>query len=252
MSDPCHTVGGMDQLPLFETLFDPPEWSRRVGVFDLETTGIDVARDRIVTAYVGVLDASGAVRDAHDWLADPGVRIPDAAAAVHGVTTARARAEGRPAAEVVAEVTAALRALFDAGIPVVAYNAPFDFSLLAHEAARHGVASIADPGPVIDPLVIDKACDRFRRGRRTLTAVAAHYAVTLDDAHEACADAVAAGRVALALAQRFPDALPATAGELHTQQIGWARDQAASLTEYFVKIGRIDPAEQLDGSWPIR
>lgn len=249
MSDVWHTVSGMDELPLFET----PEWSRRVGVFDLETTGVDVIRDRIVTAHVGLLDGTGTVIDAHDWLADPGVPIPDAAAAVHGVTTARARAEGRPAADVVAEVTTALRALLDAGVPVVAYNAPFDFSLLAHEATRHGVEPIAAPSPVIDPLVIDKACDRFRRGKRTLTAVAAHYAVLLgDDAHEACADAVAAGRVALAIAQRFPDALPPTAVELHTQQIGWARDQAESLTEYFIKIGRIDPAEKLDGSWPIR
>jgi DNA polymerase-3 subunit epsilon len=249
MSEVWHTVGGMDELPLFTA----PEWSTRVGVFDLETTGVDVARDRIVTAHVGLLDGEGVVLDAHDWVADPGVEIPDAAAAVHGVTTARARAEGRPAVEVVAEVTAALRALFEAGIPVVAYNAPFDFSLLAHEAARYGVEPIAAPTPVIDPLVIDKACDRYRRGKRTLTAVAEHYAVALgDDAHEACADAVAAGRVALALAQRYPDALPGTAAELHTQQIGWARDQAESLTEYFVRIGRIDPAEKLDGSWPIR
>lgn len=249
MSHVWHTVGDMDELPLFDT----PEWSRRVGVFDLETTGVDVARDRIVTAYVGVLDGTGAVIDAHDWLADPVVEIPDAAAAVHGVTTARARAEGRVAAEVIAEVIAALRALLDAGVPIVAYNAPFDFSLLAHEAARYGITPISDPAPVIDPLVIDKACDRYRRGKRTLTAVAEHYAVSLgDDAHEACADAVAAGRVALAIAQRFGDELPPTATELHTQQIGWARGQAASLTEYFVKIGRIDPADQLDGSWPIR
>jgi DNA polymerase-3 subunit epsilon len=249
MSDVWHTFGGMDELPLFKT----PEWSRRVGVFDLETTGVDVTGDRIVTAHVGVLDGAGLVLEARDWLADPGIPIPDAAAAVHGVTTARARAEGRPAAEVVAEVTAALRILLDAGIPVVAYNAPFDFSLLAYEAARHGVEPIAAPSPVIDPLVIDKACDRYRRGKRTLTAVAAHYQVVLgDDAHEACADAVAAGRVALALAQRFPGALPITAVELHTQQIGWARDQAESLTEYFIRIGRIDPAEKLDGSWPIR
>ena len=34
--------------------------------------------------------------------------------------------------------------------------------------------------------------------------------------------------------------------------IGWARAQAASLTEYFVSIGRIDPDETLDGAWPIR
>jgi len=248
MSVACHTVGGMEMLPLFET----PEWSHRVGVFDLETTGVDVAADRIVTAHVGVIDAAGTVVQALDWLADPGVPIPEGATAVHGVTTAHARTHGRRAAEVAAEVTRALRALFAAGIPVVAYNAPFDFSLLRHECRRHGVAEIARPEPVIDPLVIDKAFDRYRPGKRTLTEVAAHYAVRLDGAHEAASDAVAAGRVALALAERFGPNLPATVAELHTSQIGWARDQAESLTEYFIRIGRIEPADRLDGSWPIR
>lgn len=248
MSEGSHTVGDMEQLALFDT----PEWSRRVGVFDLETTGIDVTRDRIVTAHVGVLDAEGTVLSARDWLADPGVAIPDAATAVHGITTVFAREHGRPAPQVVAEVTASLRTLLAEGIPVVAYNAPYDFSLLKYEALRHGVDPLDEPTPVIDPLVIDKAYDRYRRGKRTLTAVAEHYAVRLEDAHEASADAVAAGRVALALAERFAGWLPPTAAELHADQIGWARAQAESLTEYFVRIGRIDPAEKLDGSWPIR
>ncbi|MFT4219540.1 MAG: 3'-5' exonuclease [Microbacterium sp.] len=231
---------------------EAPEWSRVVGVFDLETTGVDVARDRIVTAHVGLLDASGTVLRAHDWLADPGVDIPEGAAAIHGVTTEHARAHGQPAAEVVGEVVDALRALFDRGIPVVAYNAPYDFSLLKHEALRHGVAPITDPSPVIDPLVVDKRYDRYRPGKRTLTHVAQHYAVALDGAHEASADAIAAGRVAQALAERFAPWLPETVEELHTRQIGWARAQAESLTEYFVRIGRIDPDDPVDGSWPIR
>ncbi len=238
----------MDQLALFDT----PEWCRTVGVFDLETTGVDVTRDRIVTAHVGVLDASGTVLRAADWLADPGVPIPEGAAAIHGITTEHAREHGRPAREVVAEVTATLRELFDAGIPVVAYNAPYDFSLLKHEALRHGVAPIVDPSPVIDPLVVDKRYDRYRRGKRTLSVVAQHYAVRLDGAHEASADAIAAGRVAQALAERFAAWLPPTVEELHTSQIAWARAQAESLTEYFIRIGRIDPDDMLDGSWPIR
>ena len=227
-----------------------PGWAHTVGVFDLETTGVDVTGDRIVTAHVGLLGADGGVVRAQGWLADPGVEIPEGATAVHGITTERARAEGRPAGEVVAEVVAALRALFDAGIPVVAYNAPFDFSLLKHEALRHGVAPIDSPAPVIDPLVVDKTYDRFRKGKRTLEVVAAHYAVALEGAHDAAADAVAAGRVAQALAGRY--ALPADAHELHTQQIGWARAQAESLTEYFIRIGRLDAEDALDGSWPIR
>ncbi len=229
---------------------DLPAWLTRVGVFDLETTGVDVDSDRVVTAYVGVLDANGRQVAARSWLADPGIPIPEGATAVHGISTEHARVHGRPAREVVAEVTAALRSLFDQGVPVVAYNASYDFSLLACEAVRNGIQPLADPSPVIDPLVIDKAYDRYRRGRRTLEVVAEHYCVPLESAHEASADAIAAGRVAQALARQF--SLPLTPSELHTRQIGWARSQAASLTEYFVRLGRLDPDDSLDGRWPVR
>jgi DNA polymerase III subunit epsilon len=239
-----------DGPTLFE--MESPEWAYGVGVFDLETTGIDVAHDRIVTAHVGVLGPDGIVRRSRAWMADPGVEIPLEASAVHGISTAQARAHGRPAGDVVSEVVETLKAVFAAGYPVVAYNAPFDFSMLRYEAVRHGVAPIDTPSPVIDPLVLDKFMDRYRPGRRTLSVVAEHYRVALDDAHDASADAVAAGRVALALAERFGPALPRTAEELHTRQIAWARLQAESLTEYFVRIGRIDPEERLDGRWPIR
>lgn len=256
MSVAAHTVIGMNpgssDDPPRPSAPDIPGWVLRVGVFDLETTGVDVRHDRVVSAHVGVLDASGRVLHSRDWLADPGIPIPAEATAVHGVTTERARAEGRPAAEVVREVVHALRRVFAAGIPVVAYNAPFDFSLLESEALRHGVEPIADPSPVIDPLVVDKAYDRWRPGKRTLEVVAAHYGVRLDAAHEAAADAVAAGRVAQAVARRFAAWMPPTAHELHTRQIAWARAQAASLTEYFIQIGRIDPDDRLDGSWPVR
>ncbi|WP_435744694.1 3'-5' exonuclease [Microbacterium sp. PMB16] len=227
-----------------------PAWLTRVAVFDLETTGVDVTTDRVVSAHVGVLDAHGWEIAARSWVADPGIPIPEGATAVHGITTEYARANGSPAREVVAEVTSALRSLLGQGVPVVAYNASYDFSLLAHEATRHGVEPLVDPSPVIDPFVIDKAYDRYRRGKRTLEVVAEHYAVPLEGAHEASADAIAAGRVAQALARQF--SLPPTLTELHTRQIGWARSQAASLTEYFISVGRLEPEQKLDGSWPVR
>lgn len=238
--------------PLPLPLFQRPEWVDVVGVFDLETTGVDVRSDRVVTAHVGLLDASGEVIRARDWLADPGIDIPEGATAVHGITTMRARTEGRPAGEAVAEIVEALRALLDAGIAVVAYNAAYDFSLLKYEALRHGIPPLVSPAPVIDPLVLDKRCDRWRRGKRTLEVVAAHYAVRLGSAHEASSDAIAAGRVAQALAERYAAWLPTTATELHTSQIAWARAQAASLTDYFIRIGRIDPDDPIDGTWPVR
>ncbi len=256
MSEVAHTVIRMNAephpSPRAAEAPASPAWTRVIGVFDLETTGVDVTADRIVTAHVGLLDADGAVILARDWIADPGIDIPESAAAIHGVTTAHARAVGSPAGDVVEQIVDVLRSLLDAGIPVVAYNAAYDFSLLAHEAQRHGVSPLRDPSPVIDPLIIDKTYDRFRRGKRTLAAVADHYAVRLDDAHHASADAVAAGRIAQALAQRFAGLLPRRPEELHTRQIAWARAQAASLTEYFIRIGRLDPEDRLDGGWPVR
>ena len=227
-------------------------WASPIGVFDLETTGIDVAADRIVTAHVGVLAADGTVLQSHDWLADPGIPIPEQATAVHGITTQRARLHGHLASAVVADVTAALRDLFSRGIPVVAFNANYDFSLLLAECQRHGIAPIEAPTPVIDPLVMDKAFDRYRRGKRRLTDVAEHYGVSLEDAHDAAADARAAGRVAQAIARTYSHLMPQSAAELHTRQIAWARSQAASLTDYVIRIGRLDADETLDGSWPVR
>jgi DNA polymerase-3 subunit epsilon len=143
-------------------------WSENLGVFDLETTGIDVETSRIVSAHVGVIGASGAVVEERTWLADPGIEIPAQASAVHGITTERARAEGRPAREVVAEIIAALEDLVARGLAITIYNAPYDLSLLHHEAVRHGVTPLHEPVPIIDPLVLDRAVDKYRKGKRTL------------------------------------------------------------------------------------
>ncbi len=228
----------------------PLPWWSTLGVFDLETTGIDTQSSRIVSAHVGVLDADGEIVRSRDWLADPGVEIPEQATAVHGISTERARTEGRPAAEVVAEIIDELNGLFAAGTPVVIYNAPYDLSLLAAEARRHGHEPITEPAPIIDPLVIDRAVDRYRRGKRTLAAAAGYYGVDLLSAHEASSDAVAAGRVAQAIARVYAEALDVAAEQLHGLQIDWCRSQAESFQEYMRRVR--DPQFVADGSWPLR
>ena len=79
----------------------------------------------------------------------------------------------------VAEIIGALADAAGRGLPIVAYNAAYDLSVLEREAERYGLTPLPGPGPVIDPLVIDKAVDQYRRGKRTLTAAAAHYGVAL-------------------------------------------------------------------------
>lgn len=227
-----------------------PSWASNLAVFDLETTGIDEREARIVTAYIGTLDATGEVMPgSKSWLANPGIEIPAAASAVHGITTEFAIANGAEASLVVSEIVETLKDLMSRGIMVVAYNAAYDFTVLHHEAARHGITPL-EPTLVFDPMVIDKKLDQFRKGKRTLTQACEVYSVQLDDAHEASADAIAAGRVALAVASKFADELPATAAELHACQISWKQDQDVSFAGWMQK--NVDPNFAFVPGWPLK
>lgn len=225
-------------------------WASTLAVFDLETTGIDVETTRIVTATLAVLDADGVVVERTDWLVDPGIIIPDGAAEIHGITTEYARINGRVAADAIAEIVAAIRGRLADGIPLVAYNAAYDLSVLDREARRYGIPGLVSPSPVVDPLVIDKAVDTYRKGKRTLTAAAEHYGVVLDNAHDAGADAIAAGHVAQAIARRYPHALTITAEELHARQVDWCHQQAESFQSYMRRTK--DPDFTTSGAWPVR
>ena len=223
----------------------------QLAVFDLETTGVDVESARIVSACIAVLAADGSVIERWDWLADPGVEIPDGAAAVHGITTERARTEGRAAELVIAEIAQALRVLFALGVPLVVYNAPYDLTLLDRECRRHQLRPLEVFAPVIDPLVIDKAVDRYRKGKRTLEVTTELYGVALDDAHDAGSDAIAAGRVAQALGRAYPDELDITLPDLHGRQEVWYAEQAASFQDY-IRTVKGDEGYVADSAWPMR
>lgn len=227
-----------------------PLWAERLAVFDTETTGVDTSQARVVSSTIALLGGDGEVLERYDWLIDPGVEIPDAAARVHGITTDVARASGVEARVGVGQIVAQLRSMIDRGFPIVAYNAPFDLTLLRAEAGRHTVEWPDTIAPVIDPLVIDKQCDRYRKGKRTLEFVASHYGVELGAAHDAGEDAIAAGRVAQALALRYAHVLPQQVMELHQAQIGWAAAHAASFQEYMRRVK--DPAFVAEGAWPLR
>lgn len=224
-------------------------WSDTLVVFDTETTGLDTRHARIVTSYVGLIGSEGETLEAHSWLADPGVVIPDQAAAVHGITTEVAQRDGRPAAEVVAEIHSTLQGYLDRGLPVVAYNASYDFSILHHESIRHGIEPLANPRPIIDPLVIDRKVDTYRKGKRTLQMAAAHYLVRLDDSHTADADAIAAGRVAQAILRAHASELDGGAEWLHDQQVVWAREWAENYQAFRRNQG--DSGFVATGSWPV-
>ncbi|GAA2925303.1 3'-5' exonuclease [Streptomyces mexicanus] len=231
-------------------------WHRELLIgFDLETTGTDPFEARIVTAAV-IEVREGKPAGHREWLADPGVPIPADAVAVHGISAERAAAEGLPADRVADAVADVLVGYWATGVPVVAYNAAFDLTLLAAELRRHRLPSLSDrlggavPGPVIDPYTIDRQVDRYRRGKRTLEAVCAEYGVVLDAAHDASADALAAARLARAIAGRHPKVAALGPAELHRRQIEWHAAWAADFQNFLRRKG--DAGAVVDGTWPLR
>lgn len=226
-----------------------PDWAKQIAVFDLETTGLDLAEARIVTACAVELNEAGEVvgRDL-EWLANPGIEIPKPASDVHGITTEIAIRDGRPAKEVVAELIDTLHGFFSRGLPVVAYNAPYDFTILHYEALRHGLEPLK-LGAVIDPLVIDKFKDKYRKGKRRLENAAEFYRVALSDAHNATADAVAAGRIAQAIARRWADELPSDLSQLHALQIQWSEANDADFERY---MRGNNPDFTVNRGWPLK
>ncbi|MET8679618.1 3'-5' exonuclease [Streptomyces sp. NPDC004647] len=230
-------------------------WHRELLIgFDLETTGTDIERDRIVTAALVRLEPGGSPVTKRTWLIDPGVPIPDEATAIHGISTGHAREHGTAAGEGVEEIVGAVAEVLRAGYPLVVMNARYDLSLLDRESRRHGITPLSarlgrDPGPVIDPLVLDKHADRYRKGKRTLEALCGHYGVRLVEAHEAGADAVAAAEVALRIGEKHKELGSIDLPALHELQTAAAAKQAESFQEYLRRTS--DPQAYVERAWPL-
>lgn len=220
--------------------------------FDIESTGVNPHEDRIVTISLVAANATERTSTTDHWVLNPGVPVPQEAADIHGYTTERVQAEGVDPAPILETVANRLTDHMAAGLPVVAYNARYDCTMLNAELARHNLTPVTFR-PVVDPFVIDKHVDRYRRGKRTLTAAADHYNVALDGAHDAAADAIAAARLAWRLGG-LPDLTAHTVDQLHVQQVEWAREQAESLREYFVNSGKMtadEAAQDVQTGWPV-
>lgn len=227
-----------------------PDWATRpIAVFDLETTGLDYRSSRIVTACALKLDAAGNVMgNPVEWLANPGIPIPPEASAVHGITDEIAMAKGKDLAETVASIIETLKGFLSEGTPIVAYNAPYDFTILRQHAEDFGIDWPSEPKPIIDPLVLDKALVKFRTGKRRLDIIAPVYGVVLSNAHNATADAVAAGRVAQAIARQHGEKLSMTLDALHEKQIIWSREQDLSFADFMHRQGKTDFSPHI--GWP--
>lgn len=214
--------------------------------FDLETTGINVNEDRIVTANITHIDPTTGHVDSTNWLANPGIDISPQATEVHGISNEHARQHGRPHDDVVQEVATNLTTAWNDGKAIIVYNAPFDLSMMTALTQQQFQVG----GLVIDPLTLDRALS-FRRGSRKLVDVAKHYELPVDEgnAHAADYDALLAARIAWRVLRRFKRQLPSTIEDLMLYQSNAYRRQHESLKKYMESKGTQISG---DAGWPVQ
>lgn len=229
--------------------------------FDTETTGPDPHEARIVTA--ALVARGGCLPDrVMSWLINPGVPIPAEATAVHGINDAQA-ATGSPPADALDEIADHIAKALAYGMPVVAFNLSFDWTVLTYELERHGLPTLAERMPdgtalgLIDPHVIDKQVDRYVKGSgmRKLKPTAKRYEVELTDWHTAEADALAALLIAEKQFERFPQLNGMAPAQLFAAQKAWRAEQQAGLQDWFRTKATPeqggDPTKVISGDWPL-
>jgi DNA polymerase-3 subunit epsilon len=232
--------------------------------FDLETTGIDRYHD-VPVSYALIEFNEGKKVGGATRIVNPGRPIPAEAMAVHGITDERARAEGQPLDEAIAEIVAALVAATRDDVPVVGSNLPYDLSMIEACAKRELGYGLIDAGfnaPVVDVLVLDKVYAKYRKGKKKLDVLCEVYGIAIDGAHDAAVDATAAVEVALAQVALFADvknhrgegSLPpldqVEVRELHRLQQQWHRSWAESFTK-FLSEKNLTPLTPDEFVWPL-
>lgn len=176
-----------------------------VLVLDLETTGLDVARDRIV--QVGALAMQGAsIAEAPrmDQRIAPGIPIPAQASAIHGL-----RDEDVADAPAFADILPTLKQLL-AGRVVVGHHIGFDLAVLRHETARAGIAW-TDP-PALDVAMLMGALEPSLPDL-DLETVAQNLGVDIEGRHDAMGDCLSTAHSFAQLLPRLRQAEVRTLGE---------------------------------------
>lgn len=165
--------------------------------FDLETTGINIAKDKIVEISVLKIHPNGK-EEQRTIRVNPGMHIPEEATAIHGI-----RDEDVKDCPVFKNIAKEL-ARFIEGCDLGGYNSNrFDIPLLAEEFLRAEVDFDMRKRRFVDVQTIFHKMEQ-----RTLSAAYRFYCnKNLEDAHTAAADTMATYEVLQAQLDRYGDAL---------------------------------------------
>lgn len=157
---------------------------------DLETTGLDVRRDRILSIGI-VRIQSGHIYTATslDLLVKPGIPIPERSINVHGITE-----EVIASAPDLPEVWDQISKFVDGSV-IVGHQIGYDLAMLRAEAERHGLPAI--DRPALDTMEMYSALTQDPR--RGLDDAADALGVGVFGRHTALGDALVTGEVYLAM-----------------------------------------------------
>ena len=169
--------------------------TRPICFFDLETTGTNVAKDRIVEIAILKVFPNGN-KESKTWLVNPEMKIPPDSTAVHGITDEKVAAE--PNFKKLSKEIHAMIKDCDFG----GFNSDrFDIPLLAEEMLRAGVDF-----DMKNTVSVDVQTIFHKMEKRSLEAAYKFYCdKDLTDAHSAEADTLATYEVLLSQLDRYPD-----------------------------------------------
>lgn len=177
---------------------------RPIVSIDLETTGLDSTKDRIVEISCVKLGVDGR-RDVRTRRVNPGVPISAEATAVHGISDADVAHE-----PTFAQLAKNLLAFLD-GCDLTGFNLEhFDLPMLQREFQRVGLQFPSGPVRVVD----SRRIVMLKEPRDLRSTYRYYCGKELVSAHSAEADAVAAADILVAQVQRYAD-LPTTISGLH-------------------------------------
>jgi DNA polymerase-3 subunit epsilon len=169
--------------------------TRPICFFDLETTGIDVAKDRIVEISIFKVYPNGN-KESKTWLVNPTIPIPPQATAVHGISNEKVANEPTFAA-LSNQIHNMIKDSDLAG-----FNSDrFDIPLLAEELLRAEVDF-----DMKNRVSVDVQTIFHKKEERTLSAAYKFYCnQSLENAHSAEADTMATYEILKAQLDRYTD-----------------------------------------------
>ena len=169
--------------------------SRPLIIFDLETTGIDISKDRIVELCFIKIHPNGS-REVKTRRVNPEMAIPKAASDIHGIT------DEDVAQEPTFKQLASAMAKWVEGCDFAGFNSNrFDVPMLVEEFLRAGIDIDLSKRHFIDVQNIF-----HKKEQRTLAAAYKFYCGSdLDNAHSAEADTTATLEVLLGQLDRYED-----------------------------------------------